>query len=83
MIKEGLRSYIVAGHTIKIESQKYRSQFANKRNCIEKLVVHLQKALIEKKPRKRTKVPKGVKERRLQEKNKRAKLKRDRKSVDD
>ena len=83
MIKEGLKRYLVAGDIIKIESQKYRSQFANKQDCIDKLAAHLQKALKEIKPRKKTKVPKGVKEKRLQEKSKRAKLKKDRKVVDD
>jgi len=83
LIKEGLSSYIVSEDIIKIESQKYRSQFANKRDCIEKLVVLLQKALKEKKPRKKTKVPKSVKEKRLQEKSKRAKLKKDRKITED
>jgi ribosome-associated protein len=83
MIKIGLRSYIVSGDIIKIESQKQRSQFSNKQDCIDKLVAHLQNALKKKKKRKKTTVPKSVKEKRLQEKSKRAKLKRDRKALDD
>ncbi len=83
MIKERLNRFIVAGDVIKIESQKFRSQFANKQDCIEKLVAHLKKALEEKKKRKKTKLPKAVKEKRLQEKSKKAKLKKERKIVED
>ncbi|KAA3608819.1 MAG: aminoacyl-tRNA hydrolase [Calditrichaeota bacterium] len=83
MIITGLSNHLVNGNVIKIESQKHRSQFANKQDAVEKLILHLQRALKEKKPRKKTKTPKSVKEKRLQQKKKRAQLKQTRKTIDD
>jgi ribosome-associated protein len=83
MIKKGLARFIVTGDIIKLDSQKHRSQFANKQDCTDKLIHHLQNALKEVKPRKKTKVPKAVKEKRLQEKSKRAKLKQARRFKDE
>ena len=49
-------------------SQQYRSQLKNKEAVIEKFYALLEKAFTEKKPRRPTKVPRSVVEKRLKEK---------------
>lgn len=64
---------------IGISSQKSRSQFSNKENAIEKLKLRLEKALIPKVKRIRTKPSKASVEERLAEKKRRAEKKEARK----
>jgi len=64
---------------IGISSQKSRSQFSNKENAIEKLKVRLEKALIPKTKRIRTKPSKAAIEERLAEKKRQAEKKESRK----
>lgn len=64
---------------IEISSQKSRSQFSNKENAIEKLKLRLEKALIPKVKRIRTKPSKASVEERLAEKKRRAEKKEARK----
>ena len=76
-IRAKLKMYFSAD-TIKISSQKHRSQYSNKIDATDKLILLLQKALKEKKPRYKTKVPKAVKEKRLKEKSIRSQIKKSR-----
>ena len=63
---------------IVIKSQRYRSQDKNRSDALEKLAEMIRKALIRRKPRKRTKPTKKSQEKRLDEKTKRGRLKESR-----
>ena len=67
---------------IRVVSQKYRTQKANRRVAIERLVELLREALRKKPVRKKTKVPEWAKQRRLEEKKRRGMLKRQRAEKD-
>jgi len=77
VIIEKLKRYI-SNDEIRISSQKHRSQYSNRIDAMEKLISLLQKALREKKPRLKTKVPKSVKEKRLKQKSIRSEIKKSR-----
>ena len=63
---------------IRVVSQKYRTQKANRRVAIERLGELLKGALKTKPVRKKTAVPEWVKQKRLEEKKRRSALKRQR-----
>ena len=63
---------------IRVVSQRYRTQKANRRVAVERLQELLREALKKKAVRKKTRVPKAVKRRRLEEKRRRSLLKRQR-----
>ena len=63
---------------IRIVSQRYRTQKANRRVAVERLQELLRGALKKKAVRKKTAVPKAVKRRRLEEKRRRSLLKQQR-----
>jgi ribosome-associated protein len=65
---------------LRVVSQKYRSQEANRRAVVERLQQLLQDALRPVPVRRKTKVPAGARERRLREKKLRSHLKRQRAS---
>ena len=67
---------------IRVVSQKYRTQKANRRVAIERLVELLRGALKKKPVRKKTKVPEWAKRRRLEEKKRRSMLKQQRAEKD-
>ena len=67
---------------IRVVSQKYRTQKANRRVALERLVELLREALKKKPVRRKTKVPKWAKQRRLEEKKRRSTLKRQRTEKD-
>nr|CAM58093.1 protein chain release factor B [uncultured marine microorganism] len=60
---------------IVIKAQRFRSQDKNRSDALEKLAEMIRKALVEKKPRKPTKATKKSREKRLDEKTKRGRLK--------
>lgn len=60
---------------IRVVSQRYRTQKANRRVAVERLQELLRGALKKKTVRKKTRVPKAVKRRRLEEKRRRSLLK--------
>ena len=64
---------------IRVVSQKYRSQKANRRTAVERLTELLRMALQKKAVRKKTKVPVYAKQKRLEEKKQRSLLKKQRK----
>lgn len=63
---------------IRVASQKYRTQKANRAAAIDRLHELLAGALATKPPRKKTKVPFGARQRRLEEKKRRGILKQQR-----
>ncbi|MHC4337144.1 MAG: alternative ribosome rescue aminoacyl-tRNA hydrolase ArfB [Planctomycetota bacterium] len=67
---------------IRVVSQKYRTQKANRRVAVERLAELLREALKNKPVRRKTKVPKWSKQRRLEEKKRRSTLKRQRAEKD-
>jgi len=60
---------------IRVVSQKYRTQKANRRAAVERLCEFLKEALESKPKRKKTKVPYAAKQKRLEEKKRRSLLK--------
>lgn len=67
---------------IRVVSQKYRTQKANRRVAVERLVELLREALTKERVRRKTKVPKWAKQKRLEEKKRRSTLKRQRTEKD-
>ena len=63
---------------LRLHSQKYRSQSANRDDLIERFIALLGKALISKRPRIPTKITKSAKERRILEKKIRGQIKKKR-----
>ncbi len=68
---------------IVIKSQRYRSQDKNRSDALDRLSDMIREALVEKKPRKRTKPTKKSRQKRLDEKTKRGRLKESRGKVTD
>jgi ribosome-associated protein len=66
---------------IVIKSQRFRSQDKNRSDALEKLAEMIRKALVEKKPRKPTKPSTRSREKRLDEKTKRGRLKETRRKL--
>ena len=66
---------------IVIKSQRYRSRDRNRTDALEKLTEMIKSALEEQKPRKKTKPSRQSKEKRLDEKSKRAQLKQTRRKI--
>ena len=63
---------------LRVVSQKHRSQRANKLAAIERFAELLKQALSKSPPRIKTKTPKAVKQRRLNEKSRQSKMKQER-----
>ncbi len=61
---------------LRVISQKHRTQSANRKATLERLGELLQEALTRRPPRKPTRIPRSVREKRLQEKKQRGQLKR-------
>jgi len=66
---------------IVIKSQRFRSQDKNRSDALEKLAEMIRKALVERKPRKPTKPSTRSREKRLDEKTKRGRLKETRRKI--
>ena len=66
---------------IVIKSQRFRSQDKNRSDALEKLAEMIRKALVEKKARKPTKPSTRSREKRLDEKTKRGRLKETRRKI--
>ena len=66
---------------IVIKSQRYRSQDKNRLDALERLAEMIRKALVEEKPRKATKPSKRSRQKRLDQKTKRGRLKESRGKV--
>jgi ribosome-associated protein len=65
-----------------IDARRHRTQEQNRKAALERLVELIQKAAVRPKARRKTVTPPASKERRLQEKHRRAEVKRKRRPVD-
>ena len=81
-VRERLASRINRDGVLRVTSQVARSQSDNRDRALVRMEELLRESLIEQKPRRKTRVPKGVKEKRLEEKKKRSQTKRLRGSFD-
>ena len=81
ILKEKLANKINSEGFLLIKSQVHRTQLANKAEVAEKMVALVNKSLIVQKKRKPTKIPKGVKEKRLKTKKKTGEIKQGRKKL--
>ena len=66
-----------------IKSKRYRTQDKNREEALRRLAELIRTALVEQKPRKKTRPSKKAREKRLQDKSRRSRLKQSRKSTDD
>ncbi len=78
-IRKSLASRISQNGVLKVTAGYHRSQKANREAAIKRFSQLMEWALSEKKPRKRTKLPRAAKERRLREKRHRSRIKQYRK----
>ena len=78
LILKRLANYADKKGVIRVVSQRHRSQKGNREAAVERLKELLKGALKKKKLRKKTKLPKAVKQRRLEEKKRRSFLKKQR-----
>lgn len=74
-ITEKLATRITADGFLLVKSQTERTQLANKQQVVEKMGLLITKALIVPKKRKPTRIPKAVKEKRLENKKKKGETK--------
>jgi ribosome-associated protein len=79
-IRERLAGRINREGTLRVTSQAERSQLGNRDRALARMEELLRDALIEAKPRKRTRATKASKERRIREKKQRAEIKKVRSS---
>jgi ribosome-associated protein len=77
-IRETLRTRITKSGVLRVTSQRYRTQRANRIAAMERFVELLREALKPRRRRKKTRTPRSAHERRLQGKRRRATLKRGR-----
>ena len=77
-IRQRLATRINKDGTLRVVSQKYRTQTANRRAALERFAELLQEALKPRRKRKPTRVPDAVKEGRLKAKRHRSLIKRER-----
>ena len=81
LLQEKLINKINSEGFLLVKSQLERTQLGNKADVIKKMNVLVNKALIKPKPRKKSKPPKAVKEKRIERKKKVGELKDFRKKV--
>jgi ribosome-associated protein len=77
-VREKLAGRINREGTLRVTSQAERSQLANRDRALARMEELLREALVEAKPRRRTRATKASKERRIQEKKRRSEIKKHR-----
>ena len=78
LILDGLPTRISKKGILRVISQKTRSQAANKEVALERFIDLLQQALKQESERRPTRIPRTAKQKRIDEKKQRGKLKRER-----
>jgi ribosome-associated protein len=81
LVKEKLANRINAEGMLFVKSQAYRTQLENKEEATRKINELVQQALVKQKKRKATKIPKQVKEKRLESKRQKSEIKGGRKKI--
>lgn len=76
LVRTRLASRINREGVLRVTSQATRTQSTNRDRALARMEELLRDALIEEKPRRKTRVPKGVKEKRIEEKKKRGEKKK-------
>lgn len=77
-IRERLASRLTRDGRLRLSSGRHRSQAANRRELILRFATVLGEALRHRRPRKKTRPSRGAVERRLEQKKRRARIKRQR-----
>ena len=80
-ISEKLAGRINAEGFLLVKSQEERSQLGNKQLVVKKMNALVEKALVVAKKRKPTKIPKAVKQKRLEHKKQKSEVKSNRKKI--
>ena len=83
LLHDRLGGRISRAGVLRVVSQRHRTQLANRDAAVERLVNLLRDALTEQPKRLRVRMPKAAKEKRLEEKRRRAGLKRERSAPTD
>jgi ribosome-associated protein len=78
LVRERLAGRINKEGTLRVVVQRHRTQLANREEAVRRFADLVRDALFEEEVRIKVRVPKGVKERRLEEKRLRSRLKRER-----
>ena len=81
ILEEKLANKINAEGFLLVKSQTDRSQLGNKQQVIKKMTLLVNKALVVPRKRKATKIPKAVKEKRLENKKLASEIKANRKKI--
>lgn len=81
LIVDKVKSY-VSGNIIRVSTEENRSQIKNKKKSIYKLKSILEEAFKVDKPRRKSRVPRSVKEKRIKDKKQKGETKKSRKKVD-
>jgi len=74
-IMTALKNRIASDGVLRVVASESRSQFANRRAVVERFILIVTRALKKKKKRLKTKVPKGSREKRMEGKKRRGKVK--------
>lgn len=82
MVRHKLSNRINSDGSLYVKSQAHRTQFANKKEVIEKMNELIKKALLKKKKRIATQISKAAKEKRIEAKKIKAEIKGGRKRID-
>ena len=82
-IRSRLGTRITKAGVLRVTSQRHRSQRANREAAVGRFAELIGEALRPRRPRRKTRIPRSVKEQRLQEKKRRGELKRGRGAVRD
>jgi ribosome-associated protein len=77
-ILQKLHTRITKDGVLRVTSQRHRTQRANQEAAVERFVELIRGALERRRKRRKTKIPRQAHERRLEEKKRRSRLKRDR-----
>jgi ribosome-associated protein len=80
-ITEKLANKINADGFLLVKSQTERSQLGNKQQVVQKMNLLIDKALVVAKKRKPTKIPKAVKQKRIESKKQKGEIKSNRKKI--
>lgn len=81
-IRKKLATRCTKAGVIRVVSQKYRTQLENKQAALDRLYRLIEEALVQPKTRVKTRMPRAAKQRRLDQKKQRGRLKRDRSQRD-
>jgi ribosome-associated protein len=83
LIRERLASRISRQGVLRVASQRHRTQAANRKAAVERFVTLLAETLAVETPRQPTALPAAEKQRRLEHKRRRGRLKKERRSPED